>query len=144
MLFKAFSVIIAFPSTTILLTNSCSSLRILGLLNGFATTCSGIGRALGPATTGFAFTWGADHGYMVTAYFFLALIAFIGAIPAFMIVEGDGPSASSEASDEEDSEAMEDSALLTESDDSGDEGSTLLGASEHSQRQAGYSTIDRN
>ena len=92
MLFKAAGIIIAFPSTTILLTNSCISLRILGTLNGVATTFSGLGRALGPSTTGWAFSWGADNGYIVTAYFFLGLVAAIGAIPVFMIVEGDGPS----------------------------------------------------
>lgn len=112
MFIKAFGIIFAFPSTTILLTNSCTSLRVLGTLNGFATTFSGIGRALGPATTGLAFTWGAENGYVVTAYFFLALIAALGAIPVFMIVEGDGPSASAESSDAEDSEAMEDSAVF--------------------------------
>ncbi|KOS19805.1 putative membrane protein [Escovopsis weberi] len=90
---KAFAIIIAFPSTTILLTNSASSLRILGTLNGFATMFSGLGRAFGPATTGLAFSWGAQRGYIVTAYFFIALVAAVGAVPAFYIVEGDGPSA---------------------------------------------------
>lgn len=112
MFFKACSIIIAFPSTTILLTNSCTSLRILGTLNGFATAFSGIGRALGPASTGLAFSWGVDNGYIVTAYYFLALIAAIGAIPVFMIVDGDGPSASVDNSDEEGGHPMEDSAVI--------------------------------
>lgn len=127
MFIKAFGVIVAFPSTTILLTNSCTSLRVLGTLNGFATAFSGIGRALGPASTGLAFSWGAEHGYIITAYFFLALIGAIGAIPVFMIVDGDGPSASVDSSDSEDSDSLEDSAvILPESaidDDSEDEAS---------------------
>jgi hypothetical protein len=105
MFMKAFSIIVAFPSTTILLTNSCTSLRVLGTLNGFATMFSGIGRAVGPASTGWAFSWGADNSYAVTAWFFLASVALVGAIPVFMIVEGEGPTASVENSDAEDSDA---------------------------------------
>lgn len=112
MLFKAFAIIIAFPSTTILLTNSCTSVRVLGTLNGFATTFSGIGRAFGPASTGAAFTWGADNGYIVTAYFYLMAFAIIGAIPPFLIVEGEGPSASADSSDQEDDEAIGDESVF--------------------------------
>lgn len=112
MFFKAFGIIIAFPSTTILLTNSCASLRILGTLNGFATMFSGLGRAAGPALAGLAFSWGADNGYIFVPYAFLALIAAIGAIPVFMIVEGDGPSATPEVSDREDSDTLAESGVL--------------------------------
>ncbi|KHN96816.1 Major Facilitator Superfamily protein [Metarhizium album ARSEF 1941] len=103
---KAFSIIVAFPSVTILLTNSAKSLRILGTLNGFVTMFSGFGRALGPASTGLAFTWGAKNGYVVTAYFFLAAMAVLGAIPVFWVVEGNGPTASAEDSDAEDNETL--------------------------------------
>jgi MFS family permease len=48
MLLKCLCGIFAFPCSTILLTNSASSLRVLGTLNGFATSFSAIGRALGP------------------------------------------------------------------------------------------------
>lgn len=112
MLFKGFGIIIAFPSTTILLTNSCTSVRVLGTLNGFATAFSGLGRAAGPLLTGLAFTWGADHGYIMVPYAFLALVALLGAIPVFMIVEGDGPSASPDDSDAEDSDVLADSAVI--------------------------------
>ncbi|KAM0260787.1 hypothetical protein ACHAQJ_002553 [Trichoderma viride] len=104
MMIKAFAIIVAFPSTTILLTNSATSLSILGTLNGFATMFSGLGRAFGPASTGLAFSWGVEHGYIVSAYFFLGVVAAIGAIPVFMIVEGDGPTASAYNSDNEDNE----------------------------------------
>ncbi|KAF4493362.1 tetracycline resistance TCR1 [Fusarium agapanthi] len=100
MFIKAAGIIVAFPSVTILLTNSCTSLRVLGTLNGYATTFSGLGRALGPASTGALFTWGADHGYVVTAWFFLMLIAILGAIPAYLVEEGEGPSASASSSAE--------------------------------------------
>jgi hypothetical protein len=104
MVLKAFAIIVAFPSTTILLTNSCLTVRVLGTLNGFATMFSGLGRAFGPASTGWVFSWGVDHGYVVSPWFFLAFVALIGSISVFMIVEGDGPSVSVENSDAEDSE----------------------------------------
>ncbi|KAM3471615.1 hypothetical protein MY8738_009235 [Beauveria namnaoensis] len=93
MVLKAFCIIVAFPSTTILLTNSCTSLRILSSLNGFATMFSALCRALGPASAGWVFTQGVDRGYVVAAYFFLGLVALIGAVPGFLIVEGAGPTA---------------------------------------------------
>lgn len=113
-MFKAFAIIIAFPSTTILLTNSATSLGILGTLNGFATMFSGLGRAVGPATTGLAFSWGVEHGYIVSAYFFLGIIAAIGAIPVFMIVEGQGPTTSADNSDNEDNEDNVENAVMLE------------------------------
>jgi hypothetical protein len=92
MVLKAFCVIIAFPSTTILLTNSCTSLQVLGTLNGFATMFSGLGRAAGPFSTGVVFDWGADKGYILSAYWFLGFVALLGAIPVYLIEEGEGPS----------------------------------------------------
>lgn len=112
LLIKAAAIIVAFPSTTILLTNSCTSLSVLGTLNGYATTFSGIGRALGPASTGAVFTWGADNGYMVTPWFYLMFVAILGAIPAYMAVDGKGPTASAESSDAEDDESTDSSTLL--------------------------------
>ncbi|KJZ77470.1 hypothetical protein HIM_03194 [Hirsutella minnesotensis 3608] len=92
---KGFVGIVAFPCITILLTNSCPSTHVLGTVNGVATAFGGFARAIGPASTGLAFSWGARHGYMVTAYFFLAVAAAVGAVPGFFIEEGDGPSVGS-------------------------------------------------
>ncbi|GAB0137861.1 hypothetical protein EsDP_00006114 [Epichloe bromicola] len=125
---KAFSIIVAFPAVIILLTNSCTSLRILGTLNGFVTMFSAFGRAIGPASTGYAFTWGAKHGYIVTAYFFLALMAILGAIPVFWVVEGDGATASMDSSDAEDNETLIGGSLLV--DENAVEGSDDEGESE--------------
>lgn len=105
---KAFSIIVAFPAVTILLTNSAPSLRILGTLNGFVTMFAGLGRAIGPASTGWAFSWGVARGYVVTAYFFLAAVAVCGALPLFWFVEGDGPSGSSRRSSTDASIAADD------------------------------------
>ncbi|KAM5355515.1 hypothetical protein ACJ41O_002161 [Fusarium nematophilum] len=145
MFIKAGAIIVAFPSTTILLTNSCTSLRVLGTLNGFATTFSGIGRALGPASTGAAFTWGVDNGYVVTAWFYLMFWAILGAVPAYLIVEGDGPTASVDNSEDEDDESSASSTLLLPDDsaiasDSDDEDYQPLPKAK-SQKQS-YGTIN--
>lgn len=79
---KGFAGILGFPCVTIMLTNSASSLSILGTLNGVATTLSGVGRAVGPATAGAVFTWGVDgREYIVSGFWFLAAVAILGLIP---------------------------------------------------------------
>jgi len=90
MLIKGFCSIFAFPCSTILLTNSAASLKVLGTLNGVATSISALGRAAGPAIAGAAFSRGADKGYMILPWWTLAFIAVIGAIPAWWLVEMDG------------------------------------------------------
>ncbi|KAK2028875.1 major facilitator superfamily transporter [Colletotrichum zoysiae] len=102
MLVKAFAVIVGFPCMTILLTNSASSLRILGTLNGFATMFSGFGRAFGPAAAGAAFSWGVARGSVVVAYWFLALTAVLGAVPIYMLFDYDALTQTPDATDDED------------------------------------------
>ncbi|PBP22974.1 major facilitator superfamily transporter [Diplocarpon rosae] len=104
MIIKSFAVIFAFPCSIILLTNSAVSLRILGTLNGFAVSISAVGRAIGPALGGAAFTWGLERGYVVTPYFLLALISIIGAIPIWYLVEMPGFSKADSESESDDSE----------------------------------------
>jgi len=96
MVVKSFGIVFAFPCMMILLTNSASSLRVLGTLNGFATSLSAIGRAFGPAVSGVLFTWGVDQGYMITPWWTLAVISALGAIPVWQIKETDGFGNSSE------------------------------------------------
>ncbi|KAF5019864.1 hypothetical protein F66182_8100 [Fusarium sp. NRRL 66182] len=153
MFIKAAGIIVAFPSTTILLTNSCTSLSVLGTLNGYATTFSGLGRALGPASTGALFSWGADNGYIVTAWFFLMFVAIAGAIPAYLVEDGDGPTASAatsaENSDTEHSESPsssssstillpEDSAIASGSEDEDERPLNKAG----SLQEQGYGTME--
>lgn len=104
MIVKSFAVIFAFPCSTILLTNSALSLRVLGTLNGFATSISAIGRAAGPALTGACFSWGVAHGYMITPWWVLSFIAIIGTIPVFFLEELDGFNSSKAEDDEEDND----------------------------------------
>jgi len=119
LLIKSFAVMFGFPCVTILLTNSAASLRILGTLNGLATTFSAVGRAFGPALAGAAFSWGARTGWGIASWWLLAFMAALGIIPAFMIVEGAGPSASvvssSSASANLDDEGEEEGTLLQDS-----------------------------
>ena len=110
MLFKGWCAIFAFPCSTILLTNSATSLKILGTLNGVATSISAIGRAAGPALAGAAFTGGIDNGYVIISWWFLASVAIIGAIPIWWLVEMEGfgsRGSSTETSDTEDDQALE-------------------------------------
>jgi hypothetical protein len=101
MIVKCFVVIFAFPCSIILLTNSAVSLRILGTLNGFAVSISAVGRAIGPAVTGAAFSWGLEKGYIITPWWLLGVIACVGGIPIWYLVEMEGFS-KTDSSDEED------------------------------------------
>ncbi|KAL2261353.1 hypothetical protein VTK26DRAFT_4350 [Humicola hyalothermophila] len=121
MLAKGFVVIVAFPCTTILLTNSASSLRILGTLNGFATTFSGMGRAVGPGLAGAVFSWGVSKGFAIAPWWLLGLIALLGTVPPCFIVEGEGPNRGEEScsagESEEEEEEEEEESLLRSGDD---------------------------
>ena len=90
MMCKSWAVIFAFPCTTILLTNSARSLRLLGTLNGVATSLSAIGRAAGPSIGGLAFTWGIARGWVIVAYWVLAGCAVLGAVPVWWLIEMEG------------------------------------------------------
>ena len=104
MLVKCWASIFAFPCTTILLTNSAVSLRVLGTLNGVATSLSAIGRATGPAVGGWTFSVGLDKGYVITPWWTLAAFAVLGALPVWWLVEmeGFGGAGDSDSESEED------------------------------------------
>ena len=107
MCLKCWAAIFAFPCNTILLTNSASSLRILGTLNGVATSISAVGRASGPSIGGLAFTLGIDVGYICLPWFTLAVFAIIGAIPCWWLVEMDGFGGSGDSDSEDEDEVEE-------------------------------------
>lgn len=112
---KCFCGIFMFPCSTIMLTNSAASLRVLGTLNGVGTSASAIGRAVGPFFAGATFTWGLERGYVLPAWWMLGLIAVVGAVPVFFLVEMDGFN----RADEDDEDSEEDELLYVE-DDAGD------------------------
>lgn len=107
MLCKCWAVIFAFPCSTILLTNSAASLRILGTLNGVATSVSAIGRAAGPALAGVTFTLGVEAGFVVVPWWMLAFISCLGAIPVWWLVEMEGFGAKADESDSESDDEMD-------------------------------------
>lgn len=80
----------AFPTSTIMLTNSAPSLRVLGTVNGLATTVSAVGRAAGPAIGGGLFTLGVKRGYIIVPFWTLSAISALACIPTFWLVEGKG------------------------------------------------------
>lgn len=108
MLIKGFAGIFAFPCSTILLTNSAASLKILGTLNGVATSVSAIGRAAGPALSGAMFSIGVDIEYVVVPWWTLALVAVVGSVPIWMLVELEGFSSSQDDDDDDDDDDDED------------------------------------
>ncbi|MCJ1465005.1 hypothetical protein MMC07_003620 [Pseudocyphellaria aurata] len=79
--------LVAFAGSTIMLTNSANSLRVLGTLNGIATSASAIGKAVGPVLEGYLFSFGLDIGYVILPWWTLATIAALGAIPMWYLVE---------------------------------------------------------
>ncbi|KAL2143519.1 hypothetical protein VTI28DRAFT_10375 [Corynascus sepedonium] len=136
MLVKGFVVIIGFPCTTILLTNSASSLRVLGTLNGFATTFSGLGRAIGPAAAGAVFSWGVRKGYAIAPWWLLAAIALAGAVVPWFIEEGPGPGSAASSRDISREEEEE------EEGDGDGEHTALLGGSSSSSSSSCFSSSE--
>ncbi|KAF2138279.1 uncharacterized protein K452DRAFT_290869 [Aplosporella prunicola CBS 121167] len=130
MMVKGCASTFAFPCSTILLTNSATSLRILGTLNGIATSVSAIGRAAGPAIGGSTFTMGVEHGYVIVPFWIFAAISLLGAIPAFLLIEGEGfgpeePDVSDEENQEPARCSRGDSDSLSSEDDYGVVGELL-------------------
>lgn len=118
MFVKTVVAVFAYPCTTILLTNSVTSLRILGTLNGVAVASSAIGRASGPFTSGILFSWSARRGYVVAPWFMLAIIAVLGHVSTYWLVEGDGPSGRDppEVRDDEDEANADEEIMLLPND----------------------------
>lgn len=100
MMTKLSATIFTFPCSIILLTNSATSLNVLGTLNGIGTSVSAIGRAAGPAIVGAMFTYGIEKGYVIVPWWTLTALAALSAVPVFWIVEQDGFQANGHDRDE--------------------------------------------
>lgn len=100
MMVKLAMVIFSFPCCTILLTNSATSLSVLGTLNGVGTSVSAIGRASGPALVGATFSYGIKKGYVIIPWWILAVVGALSAVPVFWIIETDGFLGNDHESDE--------------------------------------------
>ena len=117
MLLKCWAAIFSFPCSTILLTNSASSLRILGTLNGVSTSVSALGRAAGPAIGGWTFSFGVDKGYVILPWWTLAAFAALGAVPVWWLVETEGFGGGEASDSENDGEEGEEEVPLIEGDE---------------------------
>ncbi|KAI0400784.1 major facilitator superfamily domain-containing protein [Xylaria palmicola] len=131
MVVKAFAVIVGFPCSTILLTNSAASLAVLGTLNGVATTFSALGRASGPALAGLAFSWGVRNNMIGAPWWILGLIAAVGALPVWMVAESDddgpaGSDSSGDSGDDDSDDTRVDEEAVVFEDDEDDEHDELL------------------
>ncbi|MCJ1308915.1 hypothetical protein MMC25_002570 [Agyrium rufum] len=129
MMLKCFAAIFSFPCSTILLTNSAGSLRLLGTLNGVAVSLGAIGRGSGPTIGGLSFSIGIDKGYIILPWFVLAMFAILGAIPIWWLKELDGfgvakdsDSENSNDSSDQDEDDEYDSYSSSASDDEFDDG----------------------
>lgn len=80
----------AFPCLIILLTNCAPNLRVLGTLNGVATSTAALGRAAGPALVGSVFSYGLNKGYMIIPWTVLSLLCVLSAAPVFWVTEPNG------------------------------------------------------
>lgn len=87
MLGKLAASIFGFPCTTILLTNSASSMSVLGTLNGVGTSVSAVGRAVGPAVIGGAYSWGVKRGWGILPWWVCGVFGMLSAVPVGWIGE---------------------------------------------------------
>ena len=117
---KGFCNTFAFPCTTILLTNSASSIRVLATINGIATSVSAVGRGVGPLLAGSVFSWGVKNGYIITPFWTLTAIGVVGSAASFLLVEEQGFGDDGETDSEnmtDDDDDNEDAAKSTADDD---------------------------
>lgn len=96
---RSCTIIFAYPCSAIMLTNSAVSIRVLGRLNGVATSFCAIGRAIGPAIGGWTFTIGVDIGYVILPWWILTAITLLCMIPILQLVEMEGFTADNVESD---------------------------------------------
>ncbi|KAF2670730.1 putative MFS transporter [Microthyrium microscopicum] len=123
---KSLGGIFAFPGLTILLTNSATSLQVLGTLNGIATSIAAIGRACGPFIAGQTLTWSISAGYIVAAFWLLAIVSIFGHLLMYWIENGDGFGDSSTKEVEVPESIMLDGRVVVNGDDDDDSAVGLL------------------
>jgi hypothetical protein len=77
----------AFPSTNIMLANAAPSTKVLGTLNGVASSAASGMRAFGPTVSGMLQSAGLSMGALGLPWWMNALIACSGAILSLFMVE---------------------------------------------------------
>ena len=77
----------AYPSNTMLLTNSAPSLLVLGTINGGAAAAASFSRAVGPIVSGLVQSASLGIGCLGIAWWSSGAIAVIGAIECLWMIE---------------------------------------------------------
>lgn len=90
LLWKITAHVMAFPSITLLITNSAPSMLVLGTVNGAAASTASLSRAFGPTVSGLLQTWGNRLGVGGLAFWVCGLVSILGALESFWMREGDG------------------------------------------------------
>jgi MFS family permease len=124
---KSLGGIFAFAGLTILLTNSATSLQVLGTLNGIATSIAALGRAGGPFIAGQTFTWSISAGYILAAFWLLAIVSIFGHILMWFIENGDGFSNSGNAKEMDAQETVKLDDWVVDGDDDDDDDGAAAG-----------------
>lgn len=78
---------LSYPCLAIILTNSSSSKRVLGTLNGVAMSAASISRGFGPTVSGAMDSLGDTLGMSGLAWWTIAAVAILGWLPGFALKE---------------------------------------------------------
>ena len=90
LLWKITAHVIAFPSMSLLITNSAPSMLVLGVVNGAAASTASLSRAFGPTISGTLQTLGSKLGFVGLAFWVCGIVSIIGALESFCMREGGG------------------------------------------------------
>jgi hypothetical protein len=118
--------------------------QTLGTLNGIATSITAMGRACGPFIAGQTFTWSISAGYVIIAFWLLAVVSIFGHILMWFIVNGDGFSGPANAREMESQEnvKLDDWVIDGERDGRDDGAAGLLDSDSEDGDSDGKSAID--
>ena len=81
---------LAYPSNTILLSNSAPTTLSLGTINGVAASTASLSRTAGPAISGLLYAVGLENGYSGLVWWATAVVTIGGAYLSFAITEPRG------------------------------------------------------
>lgn len=81
--------VLAYPCNAILLTNSAPSLLVLGAINGIASSCASLARAISPTLTGMIYSFGLDNNCVGLAWWANGVVCLVGALQVLTMKNAD-------------------------------------------------------
>lgn len=87
LLWKVTSQALSYPSNAMMLANSAPSRKVLGTVNGVAASAASLSRALGPTLSGSIQAAGLQMGSIGLPWWITSIIAGIGTVLSFAMVE---------------------------------------------------------